>query len=73
MVRLGRRSTRPGFKSLYYVAAYWILNIALVLIEARWHVIYRLTLWDISEFEKLGPLFAKLAHLGVVAAIATLG
>jgi hypothetical protein len=62
MVSLLRVAKRSGARAFYYVAAYWMLNIALVVAEARWHLIYKLTLWDIAELRSLGPLFSHLAH-----------
>jgi hypothetical protein len=44
---------QPGFRSVYYVAGYWILNIALVVAEARWHLMYKLTIWDIVQLKSL--------------------
>ncbi len=41
-----------------------MLNIALVAAEAKWHLIYRLTMWDITQLRMLAPLFAQLAHPG---------
>lgn len=64
MVRPGLPSIRPGLRSVYYVAGYWILNLVLVVAEARWHIIYKLTVWDIVQLRSLGPLFAQLAHPG---------
>lgn len=44
----------------YGAVAYWILNGALLLIEARWHLLYRLTLWDAGQLQTLA---AGLSHL----------
>ena len=41
-----------------------MLNIALVAAEAKWHLIYRLTIWDIAQLRTLAPLFTQLAHPG---------
>ena len=43
-------------------AIYWTLNVVLVAAEIRWHILYRLTLWDVEQFKSLGPIFAKLTH-----------
>lgn len=44
------------------MAAYWALNLALVGAEARWHVLTRLTMYDINQFKTLAPLIIKLLH-----------
>ena len=54
---------RPGIRSVYYVLGYWMLNVVLVIIEARWHPIYRLMLWDISQLQSLAPMLANLARV----------
>ena len=71
MVRLLRPANRSGIRPAYYVAGYWVLNIALVAAEAKWHLIYRLTLWDITQLRMLAPLFARMVHVGVIAVIST--
>ncbi len=37
----------------YGAAAYWALNALLLLAEARWHVLYRLTMWDLAQLRTL--------------------
>lgn len=55
--------TPPAFqRSVYGVVAYWALNLVLVGAEARWHILTRLTLYDISQLKTLGSLLVKLAH-----------
>jgi hypothetical protein len=61
MVRLWRPANRPGFRPVYYVAAYWVLNIGLVVAEAKWHLIFRLMIWDLTQLRALG-FFGQLAH-----------
>ena len=63
-LRLLRPATKSGPRYFYYVAAYWMLNILLVVAEARWHLIYQLTMWDIAKFKNLAPLFAQAVHPG---------
>lgn len=57
-----RLANRTGPRAIYYVAAYWALNIVLVVAEARWHLIYRLMLWDIAQLSSFAPFLSKLAH-----------
>jgi hypothetical protein len=66
MDTLARRPTRIASRFLYGTVAYWTLNVLLVAEEIKWHLIYRLTLWDISQFKMLGPVIvhAVRAHVG---------
>ena len=57
MDMLARRPSRVASRVFYGTAAYWTLNVALLLAEARWHILYRLTLWDLSQLKALGPVF----------------
>lgn len=41
---------------------YLALNFLLVGAEARWHVLYRLTVLDASAIRTLVPLIAKIIH-----------
>jgi hypothetical protein len=34
-------------RSIYGVGAYWALNLLLLITEARWHVLYRLTVLEV--------------------------
>ena len=65
MQRLARIATRLGPRCAFGVAAYWAANIALLLAEARWHVLSRLTLFDIAQLKVYGSVFAKLIQIGV--------
>ncbi len=59
------RPRRPGIppkRWLYGAAAYWALNIALLFAEVQWHVLSRLTLWDIETLRSLVPMTAELVH-----------
>jgi hypothetical protein len=40
-------------RSIYGAGAYWALNLLLLIAEARWHVLYRLTVLEIVIFVKL--------------------
>ena len=46
----------------YGAAAYWALYVILVAVELRWHILYRLTLWDVEQLKTLAPTFAQLMH-----------
>jgi len=68
MERLARIATRLGPRCAFGVAAYWAANVALLLAEARWHVLSQLTLFDIQQIKALGPELAQLVHLGITVA-----
>jgi hypothetical protein len=40
-------------RSVYSAGAYWALNLLLIGVEARWHVLYHLTVWDVRTLCKL--------------------
>ena len=44
------------------LAFYWTLNACLVVAEARWHLLYKLTVWDLSQIKPMLPVLAKLIH-----------
>ena len=62
MERLAQVPNRLAQRTLYGTTAYWMLNIVLVAAEMRWHLLYRLTVWDLSTLKTLGPLLAKHLH-----------
>ena len=62
MHMLARGPSRLASRFVYGTAAYWALNVVLVATEIRWHLLYRLTAWDISQFKSLGPLIYQLVH-----------
>lgn len=53
---------RIASRFAYGAAIYWALNIALLAAELRWHILSRLTVWDIEQFKSLAPIFEKLTH-----------
>lgn len=59
--------TRPRARYVYGAVAYWTLNAALLLGEARWHVLSRLTVWDIVTLRTVAPELAKLVHAALGA------
>lgn len=42
--------------------AYLLLNAILLVEEARFHLLYRLTVWDISELRLFGILLGHQLH-----------
>ncbi len=62
MLRLAQTSNRLRERTLYGFVAYWGLNVVLLLIEARWHVLYHLTVWDISTIRTLLASSAQHVH-----------
>lgn len=50
--------SRSGLSGILYVAA----NYVLVAAEAHWHVLYRLTAFDVAAFRALAPNLARLIH-----------
>ena len=68
MERLARIATRLGPRCAFGMGVYWVANVALLLAGARWHVLSRLTLFDIEQVKLLAPELAKLVHLGVAVA-----
>jgi hypothetical protein len=65
MDMLARPANRIVSRFFYGTAAYWTLNAALALAEVRWHLLYRLTLWDISQFKVIGAALYHVARTGV--------
>jgi hypothetical protein len=63
-----RPTHRTAQRSAYGILVYWALNGTLLFAEAQWHVLSRLTAWDIGQFSSLVPLLGKLAHVGFAAA-----
>lgn len=62
MEQLAGPAKRIGRRFAYGAAVYWALNVILVAAELRWHILYRLTLWDIEQLKTLAPIFAQLTH-----------
>jgi hypothetical protein len=50
---LARTTSHYLLRYRYGVWAYWFANAALVVAEARWHVLTRLTVWDLATLIKL--------------------
>jgi hypothetical protein len=62
MVRLTRRYKRflayLGQGTLGYLA----VNLVLMGAEAKWHLLYRLTVWDMSEMKLVAILISQSTH-----------
>lgn len=59
----GRTRSIPRPKRfLYGAVVYWALNIALLFAEMQWHVLSRLTVWDIETLRSLVPMTSELVH-----------
>ena len=61
MLGRNRPLIRPR-RWLYGAALYWALNIALLFAEVQWHILSRLTIWDIETLRSLVPMTAELVH-----------
>jgi hypothetical protein len=62
-----REPNRPVIRPkrlLYGAIAYWALNIALLFAEMQWHILSRLTVWDIEQIKSLVPMIQELVHRG---------
>jgi hypothetical protein len=62
MEQLVRPTKRLGKRFAWGAAAYLALNFLLLAAEARWHILARLTVWDISELKTLGTMLSQLHH-----------
>lgn len=50
--------SRFGFGGAFYIAANYLLLAG----EARWHLLYKLTAYDLAVIQALAPRLAKLIH-----------
>ncbi len=62
MLLLARSPRRLASRLSYAAIAYWSANVVLAAVELRWHPLYHLLLWDISQFRTMAPLMAHLAN-----------
>jgi hypothetical protein len=53
---------RAGSRFAYGAVGYWGLNAVLAAAELRWHLLYRITLWDMAQIRTLAPVLTKLVH-----------
>jgi len=63
MERLTRASNRFLARLGQGAAGYLVVNLLLLVAEAKWHFIYRLMLWDISEMKTLGFLVGQTIQI----------
>ncbi|HEX4015066.1 MAG TPA: hypothetical protein VHX17_14415 [Candidatus Cybelea sp.] len=60
------RLTRKYKRFLAYLGqgtvGYLAVNLVLMAAEAKWHLLYRLTVWDMSEMKLVAILLAQTAH-----------
>jgi len=61
MEQLVRPTKRLGKRFAWGATVYLALNFVLLIAEARWHILARLTVWDISELKTLTVMLAQLA------------
>jgi hypothetical protein len=62
MQRLTQATTKLGTNFAHGAASYLGLNLVLLIAEARWHFVWRLMLWDISEMKTFASLLGKTLH-----------
>lgn len=62
MERLVRPAKRIGQRFAWGAGIYLALNFLLLLAEAQWHILARLTVWDISELKTLTVMLGQLTH-----------
>ena len=62
MDMLARGPSRLASRFVFGTAAYWTLNVALLLAEARWHILYRLTMWDVTQLRAIAPVLYHAVH-----------
>jgi hypothetical protein len=51
-----------GSRYAWGAGFYLALNFLLLAAEARWHLLYQLTVWDISELKTLALLVSQGVH-----------
>jgi hypothetical protein len=47
---------------MFGLVTYCALNFAVLAAEARWHVLTKLTLYDVAQIKTLLPMIARLLH-----------
>jgi hypothetical protein len=53
MERLARTTSQFLVRHRYGFWAYWFLNVSLIVAEVRWHILTRLTIWDVVTVIRL--------------------
>ncbi len=62
MERLVRPTKHMGQRFKLGALVYLALNFALLVAEVQWHILARLTVWDISELKALTVMLSQAAH-----------
>jgi hypothetical protein len=62
MEQLVRPTKRVGKRFAWGAGVYLALNFLLLAAEARWHILARLTVWDISELKTLSAMLGQTMH-----------
>lgn len=61
-----RARNRLTARLTYGVTAYWTLNALLIAEEARWHLLCRLTIWDLATLRALGLILIHVHGHGTL-------
>jgi hypothetical protein len=62
MQRSAPAFARAGQRAFAGIFAYWAINVGLVLAEARWHMLYHLTAWDVAALRTIAMAAAHHPH-----------
>lgn len=62
MEQLVRPTKRLGKRFAWGAAGYLTINFLLLAVEARWHILAKLTVWDISELKTLSSMLVQTLH-----------
>lgn len=62
MQQLVRPTKRLGKRFAWGASVYLGLNFLLLIVEARWHILARLTVWDITELKTLTVMLSQGMH-----------
>ena len=49
-------------RSMYGVVTYFAMNFLVLAAELRWHVLTKLTVYDVTQFKTHLPMIGKLLH-----------
>jgi hypothetical protein len=58
--QLVRPTKRLGKRFAWGAGIYLAINFLLVAAEARWHILARLTVWDINELKTAGTMLSQI-------------
>jgi hypothetical protein len=62
MQRLTQATTHLGTSMAHGAASYLGINVVMLIAEARWHIVWRLMIWDVNEMKTFGFLLGKTLH-----------